>query len=114
MERLEALLQAAGKNIEEGSLWRAYVAVESAILDVKMRHGLEHEQAPVSPKRTAKMDDLIADAKSRLSGLDISGDKKKLLYDLRACRDALKAVLVASASTSRARTATGTGTAAKT
>ncbi len=93
MDRLSALVQAAGKQLEEGSLWRAYVAVESAILDVKMRHGLEHEERPAPPKRTAKKQDLLADAKSRLSSLDMSGDKKKLLYDLRACRDALKAAL---------------------
>lgn len=96
MDRLDALLQAAGKHIEEGSLWRAYVAIESAILDVKMRNGLEHEGPPLSPKRTTKKTDLIADAKSRLSRLDISGDKKKLLYELRACRDAVKAVLAKS------------------
>lgn len=96
MDRLDSLVQAAGKLLEDGSLWRAYVAVESAILDVKMRHGLEHEEPPVAPKRTAKRDDLLADAKSRLSRLDVSGDKKKLLYDLRACRDALKAALAKS------------------
>lgn len=96
MDRLDSLVQAAGRQLEDGSLWRAYVAVESAILDVKMRHGLEHEEPPTPPKRTAKKDHLLADAKSRLSRLDISGDKKKLLYDLRACRDALKAAIAKS------------------
>jgi hypothetical protein len=96
LDRLNALVQDAGRQLEEGSLWRAYVAVESAILDVKMRQGLEHEEPPAPPKRTAKRDDLLADARLRLARLDLSGDKKKLLYDLRACRDVLKAVLAKS------------------
>lgn len=96
MDRLDGLVNAAGEHLDKGSLWRAYVAVESAILDVKMRHGLELEEPPVPPKRTAKKDDLLADAKSRLSRLDVAGDKKKLLYELRVCRDALKAVLAKS------------------
>ena len=96
MDRLVNLVQAAGKQLEEGLLWRAYVSVESAILDVKLHHGLEHEEPPVPPKRTAKKDDLLTAAKSRLSGIDVSGDKKKLLYELRACRDALKAALTKS------------------
>lgn len=96
MERLDSLVKAAGEHLEKGSLWRAYVSVESAILDVKMRHGLELEAPPVPPKRTAKKDDLIADARSRLSQIDIGVDKKKLLFELRACRDALKAALAKS------------------
>ena len=86
-------MHAARENLENGMLWRAYVAVESAILDVKMRHRLELQAPPPSPKRTRKKDDLVADARSRLFQLDIGGDKKKLLYELRACRDALKAAL---------------------
>lgn len=96
MDRLGGLLQAAKEHLEEGSLWRAYVAVESAILDVKMRHGLELEAPPAPLKRTAKKDDLLADAKSRLLLLDAAGDKKKLLYELRTIRDALKATLAKS------------------
>ncbi|MEM2139943.1 hypothetical protein [Nitrososphaera sp.] len=96
MDRLGRLIQSAQEHLEKGSLWRAYVAVESAILDVKMRHALELEEPPAPPKRNAKKDDLLADARSRLSRLDVSGDKKKLLYDLRACRDALKAALAKS------------------
>lgn len=96
MERLDSLVKAAGEHLEKGSLWRAYVSVESAILDVKMRHGLELEAPPVPPKRTAKRDDLIADARSRLSQIDVSVDKKKLLFELRSCRDALKAALAKS------------------
>lgn len=77
---------------DPASVWRAYVAVEYAILDTKMRNGLEGEQAPAAPKRTAKTGDLLAAAKEKLERLDHS-DKKKLLHDLRQCRDALKAVL---------------------
>ena len=96
MDRLGGLVNAAGEHLDKGSLWRAYVAVESAILDVKMRHGLELEAPPVPPKRTAKKDDLIADARLRLSQIDINLDKKKLLFELRSCRDALKAALAKS------------------
>jgi hypothetical protein len=77
---------------DPASVWRAYVAVEYAILDVKLRNGLENEQPPAAPKRTAKTEDLLAVAKEKLERLDPS-DKKKLLYDLRQCRDALKAIL---------------------
>lgn len=77
---------------DPASLWRAYVAVEYAILDVKLHHGLEHELPPAAPKRTAKTEDLLAVAREKLVGLD-HGDKKKLLYELRQCRDALKALL---------------------
>lgn len=69
--------------------WRAYVAVERAVLEVKMRHGLEHEPSPPPVKRTAKKADLLALAGERLARLDYD-DAKKLLYELRACRDALK------------------------
>lgn len=96
MDRLGGLVQSAMEHLEKGSLWRAYVAVESAILDVKMRHNLELEEPPAPPKRTAKKDDLLADARSDLARLDVAGDKKKLLYELRACRDALKAALAKS------------------
>ncbi|AIF82735.1 hypothetical protein NTE_00655 [Candidatus Nitrososphaera evergladensis SR1] len=83
------------KADDPASLWRAYVAVEYAILDIKLRHGLEHEQSPpTAPKRTAKRDDLLAFAKEKLGRLDLEkGDRKKLLYELRECRDALKALL---------------------
>ena len=71
--------------------WRAYVAVEYAVLEVKMRHGLEHEPPPPPVKRTAKKADLLAIAGKKLALLDYDADVKKLLYELRACRDALKA-----------------------
>ena len=78
-------------NPDRMSLWRAYVALEYAILDLKLRHGLEGNPPP----KSAKSADLAA-AKSMLITLDLSsGDKKKLLYDLRSCRNIIKA-LVAS------------------
>ncbi len=80
---------------DPASVWRAYVAVEYAILDVKLRHNLENEQAPAALKRTTKPEDLLAIAKEKLERLDHS-DKKKLLYELRQCRDALKALLARS------------------
>jgi hypothetical protein len=72
------------------SLWRAYVAIEQAILDVKLKHHLEGEP---SPKPIKKVD--LATAKLMLEKIDLSSDKKQLLYDLRASRDLLKS-LVAS------------------
>ena len=78
-------------NPDRMSLWRAYVALEYAILDLKLRHGLEGNPPPKPVKST----DLVA-AKSMICRLNVSsGDKKKLLYDLRSCRDVVKA-LVAS------------------
>ncbi|AIC15966.1 hypothetical protein [Nitrososphaera viennensis] len=81
---------------DPASLWRAYVAVEYAILDIKLRHGLEHEQSPPAPPKKAADDDdgdLLAFAREKLARLDLEGDRKKLLYNLRECRDALKALL---------------------
>lgn len=72
-------------------VWRAYVAIECAVLEVKMRHHLEHEPSPPPPKRTAKKADLLAIAGEKLALIDYDGDAKKLLYELRVCRDALKA-----------------------
>lgn len=99
MGRLEDLVGQAARMLgrdDPDSLWRAYAALESAILDVKVRHTLEHEQPPPPPKRTAKKDVLVAQARSGLAQIDLQGDRKKLLYDLRACRDALKAALAAA------------------
>jgi hypothetical protein len=96
LNRLEELARSAGKYLESGSLWQAYVAIESAILDVKIRYGLDTEDPPEPPKRNARKEDLVSDAKLRLSRLDVAGDKKKLLFELRSCRDALKAVLAKS------------------
>lgn len=97
-DRVKELVQQAAAMLEQEdamSLWRAYVAVESAILDLKLRNGLEGQRPP-APKRTAKKGDLISAAKKGLAGLDLSGDREKLLYELRACRDALKAAVAKS------------------
>lgn len=94
--RLEELVGKARATLAAGdldrqSLWRAYVAVEYAILDLKLRHGLEGE-AP--PAKLAKKAATVASAKSMLDGIDLSSpDRKKLLRDLRACRDVLKALV---------------------
>lgn len=97
MEKLDRLVEQArsivleNSNPDRMSLWRAYVALEYAILDLKLRYGLEGDPQPKPVKST----DLAA-AKSMIMRLDLSsGDKKKLLYDLRSCRNIIKA-LVAS------------------
>jgi hypothetical protein len=93
---LDKLAELVGKakaivagNPDKASLWRAYVALEYAIMDMKLRHGLEKE----SPPKPAKKPVDIAEARSMLARLDLSSDKKKLLYDLRSCRDAVKAIV---------------------
>ncbi len=97
MENLYRLVEQARSivversNPDKVSLWRAYVALECAILDLKLRHGLEGNPSP----QHVKFVDL-ATAKSLICRLDLScQDKKKLLSDLRSCRDVVKA-LVAS------------------
>jgi hypothetical protein len=97
LEKLDRLVEQAksiileNSNPDRMSLWRAYVALEYAILDLKLRYGLEGNPQP----KPAKSADLAA-ARSMVMRLDLSsGDKKKLLYDLRSCRNVIKA-LVAS------------------
>jgi hypothetical protein len=75
---------------DRASLWRAYVALEYAVMDLKMRNGLEGEAPPEKPAK--KVID-ISEARSMLARLDLSGDKRKLLYDLRSCRDVVKALV---------------------
>jgi hypothetical protein len=83
----------ARDKLGKPELWRAYVDIEYAILDLKLRHKIEHEQTP--PRRGRKETVDVALARSLLDGIDLASDEKKLLYDLRACRDVLKS-LVAS------------------
>lgn len=97
MEKLDRLIEQAKSILVESSnpgrlpLWRAYVALEYAILDLKLRYGLEGNPPP----KPVKSPDLNT-VKSMISRLDLSSeDKKKLLDDLRLCRDIVKA-LVAS------------------
>lgn len=99
-DRVEELLGDAKKILVSGhepdraALWRAYVAVEYAILDLKLRHNLEGQPPPPKPARRAAVD--ISAAISMLNRINpTTEDKKTLLYNLRSCRDALKA-LVAS------------------
>lgn len=94
MDRLSELVEKA-KAIVEGnpdkaSLWRAYVALEYAVMDIKLRHSLEGEALPTKPAKKAIN---IVEARSMLARLDLSGDKKKLLRDLRSCRDVVKALV---------------------
>ena len=97
MEKMDRLVEQAksivleSSNPDRMSLWRAYVALEYAILDLKLHHGLEGNPSP-KPVKSAD----LATAKSTIGRLNLaSSDKKKLLYDLRLCRDIIKA-LVAS------------------
>ena len=79
----------ASSNPDRTSLWRAYVALEYAILDLKLRHSLEGNLLP-KPVRSGD----LADVKLIIGRLDpSSGDKKKLLYDLRSCRNIVKALV---------------------
>ena len=97
MEKMDKLVEQAKSIVVESSnpdrlsLWRAYVALEYAILELKLRYGLEGNPPP----KPVKSADLAA-AKSMIGRLDLSSeDKKKLLEDLRSCRDIVK-TLVAS------------------
>ncbi|HEV8405376.1 MAG TPA: hypothetical protein VGQ13_05655 [Nitrososphaera sp.] len=94
MDRLGELVGQA-KTIVAGdpdrtSMWRAYVALEYAIMDLKLRHNLEGEAAPERPTKQA-ID--IIEARSMLARIDLSSDRKKLLYDLRSCRNVVKALV---------------------
>jgi hypothetical protein len=77
---------------DKALLWRAYVALEYAVMDIKLRYNLVREAPPAKPAKKAIG---IAEARSMLARLDLSGDKRRLLRDLRSCRDVVKA-LVAS------------------
>jgi hypothetical protein len=75
---------------DRASLWRAYVALEYAVLDLKLRHRLEGEALPQKP---AKKSVDITEARLMLARIDLSSDKRKLLRDLRSCRDIVKALV---------------------
>lgn len=76
-------------NPDRRSLWRAYVALEYAIIDIKLRHNLEE----VPPTKLARKAINIEKARLMLAQIELSSDMKKLLYDLRACRDVVKALV---------------------
>lgn len=95
MDRLGELVEKAKAIVagdpDRASLWRAYVALEYAVMDLKLRHNLEGQVQPAKP---AKKSVDIAQARSMLARLDLSGDdKRKLLHDLRSCRDVVKALV---------------------
>lgn len=105
VEQARTLLESSNSddnnnNDDDESLWQAYVAIERAILAVKLRHPeLEGEKLPPAPKRTAKREDLIAAAKAamlQLTAVDAYGKTEETLYLLRTCRDALKAAVAKS------------------
>lgn len=81
----------SGENLSRPELWKAYVAIEYAILDLKLRHKID--QAPSPPKLRKKDNVDMAAARSLLDKIDLASDEIKLLYDLRACRDVLKALV---------------------
>lgn len=89
VEQAKSIVVESG-NPDRVSLWHAYVALEYAILDLKLRHGLEGNPPPSKPVKSAD----LAAARSMIGRLNLSsGDKKKLLNDLRSCRDIVKALL---------------------
>jgi uncharacterized coiled-coil DUF342 family protein len=94
LDKLDELIEKAKAIVagdpDKTSLWRAYVALEYAIMDLKLRHNLEGQVVPEKPAKKA-ID--ISEARSMLARIDLSSDKKKLLYDLRSCRDIVKALV---------------------
>jgi hypothetical protein len=94
LDKLDELIEKAkaivAGNPDKASLWRAYVALEYAVMDLKLRHHLEGQISPPSPAK--ELIDIAA-ARSMLDRIDLSSDKKKLLYDLRSCRDVVKALV---------------------
>lgn len=94
MDRLGELVDQAkaiiARDPDRASLWRTYVALEYAVMDLKLRHSLEGEAPPVKP--TKKSVD-ITEARSMLARIDLSSDKRKVLRDLRSCRDVVKALV---------------------
>lgn len=94
-DKIRQLVQQAAQLVQAGSLWDAYVALERAILELKLREGLEGEPMPPAPKRTADRAGLVSGALAGLAQLDY-GNGKKLLYGLRSCRNMLKAAVAKS------------------
>ena len=94
MDRLGELVGQAKAIVagdpDKTSLWRAYVALEYAVMDLKLRNNLEGEAQPEKPN---KKQINITEARSMLARLDLSSDRKKLLHDLRSCRDVVKALV---------------------
>lgn len=97
-DRVEELVNSAKMILSSDTepqravLWRAYVAIEYAILDLKLRYDLEGQPQPRKIGRKAEYK--ISAAKSMLDRINpASADKKVLLHDLRSCRDLLKALV---------------------
>jgi hypothetical protein len=94
LDRLGELVDQAkaiiARDPDRASLWRTYVALEYAVMDLKLRHSIEGEAPPEKP--TKKSVD-ITEARSMLARIDLSSDKRKLLRDLRSCRNVVKALV---------------------
>jgi hypothetical protein len=71
-------------------LWRAYVSVEYAILDLKLRSGLEGQPFPPHPTKKTVSVEL---ARKLLDRVNTEAKPEELLHDLRVCRDVLKALV---------------------
>jgi hypothetical protein len=89
-ELIEKAKAIVASDPDRASLWRAYVALEYAVMDLKLRHNLEGQTPPAKPAKKA-ID--IAEARSMLAKIDLSSDRKKLLFELRSCRDIVKALV---------------------
>jgi hypothetical protein len=89
-ELVEQVKAIVAGNPDKASLWRAYVALEYAVMDLKLRHNMEGEAPPEKPAKKAIY---IAEARSMIARLNLSGDKRKLLRELRSCRDVVKALV---------------------
>ena len=79
------------------SYWRAYVALEYAILDLKLRANLEQpgNAAPAKRKRAKKQTiaELAEAAKQKVDAIDLAASPPELLRQLREGRDAAKALV---------------------
>jgi hypothetical protein len=94
--RAKSILSSSGEEPGKMDAWQAFVAVEYAILDLKLRSGIEGQTHPARSAKRAKRTAQKADidlARTLLGRIDFSSDKEKLLFDLRACRDVLKSIV---------------------
>jgi hypothetical protein len=112
IDQATSALQTSG----ELDIWRAYVCVEYAILDLKLRYNIQEQtlntdtiitsanpavkqtgrkgtaNEPKSRKRQVASEDHLGEVKARIQNLDLDQDRKILLQELRSCRDILKAL----------------------
>ena len=95
----KSLLSASAKNpgAPGDSYWRAYVALEYAILDLKLRASLEQpgNATPAKRQRAKKqtVGELAEAAKQKVDAIDLAASPPELLHQLRQGRDAAKALV---------------------